>query len=124
MIVFKYDESYDNGAGQTEYSFELPVNTEADILIVGGGGGGGRYMGGGGGAGGLVLLQNYELDSNTIYNLAVGIGGDGNATTSRGHNRNGGKPGFDSYIKKSDNTNEIRGKGGGGGSVWAGKYMA
>ena len=48
-------------------------------------------MGGGGGAGGLVLLQNYQFDANATYNLVVGNGGDGNPTTSHGHNRNGGK---------------------------------
>ena len=108
------------GNNETPYDITFPSNTICDILIVGGGGGGGRYMGGGGGAGGLVLLQNYQFDANATYNLVVGNGGDGNPTTSHGHNRNGGKEGYDSYIKKSDNTNEFIAKGGGGGGVWAG----
>ena len=114
--ILTYTHSGQN-ENQTIYTLAFDNTTTCDILIIGGGGGGGRYAGGGGGAGGLILLQKYELEANTDYNLAVGIGGDGNPNVSASHDRNGGKPGYDSYIKKSDNTNEFIAKGGGGGSI-------
>ena len=110
-----------DGSDITEYSFinDIP-DGKYDVLIVGGGGGGGRYFGGGGGAGGLVFIQNYNVELNDIINVQVGDGGDGNPNTLWYHDKRGGKSGYDSFIKKGDNTNEFIAKGGGGGGVWYG----
>ena len=77
VVVFKYDAANDNGSGQTEYSFELPVNTEADILMAGGGGSGGMGLAGGGGAGGVVYIQRFDVDASETYVIKVGKGAGG-----------------------------------------------
>jgi len=54
-----------------------------DYLLVGGGGAGGISYGGGGGAGG-VLSGSTPISANTPYEILVGAGGTGQASSSNG----------------------------------------
>jgi hypothetical protein len=91
-------------------TFNFPVNTTCDILIVGGGGAGGySYVGGGGGAGGYVYVQNITLNGN--YTINVGKGGAITTSTSGNNGENSSIIGPNvSYIA-------LGGGGGAGGSV-------
>lgn len=101
-----------NQYNQNKYylTFNNPIN--CDILIVaGGGGGGGSPHAGGGGAGGIILLENYNLIANTIYNVRVGKGGEGglHGNWDQTNLSKRGENGFDSYF------DIYRAIGGGGG---------
>jgi len=96
----------------------------ASYLIVAGGGGGGAENGGGGGAGGFRTGSGITLDTNSIYVVTVGAGGNGgvNDQGSNGSNSvflnltsTGGGGGG-----KYSGTNAGRDGGSGGGSASAG----
>jgi hypothetical protein len=65
-----------------------PLSTlSASYLIVAGGGGGGNGYAGGGGAGGLLSGSGVTIDTNSIYLVTVGAGGNGcNQTLNSGTN--------------------------------------
>ena len=60
---------------QTSYTFNFPVKTLCDILIVGGGGSGDRQIGGGGGGGAVLYASGVEIPADT-YTIKVGKGGE------------------------------------------------
>jgi hypothetical protein len=51
--------------------------TASSLVVAGGGGGGGASGGGGGGAGGYRTGSGITLDTNSIYLVTVGAGGNG-----------------------------------------------
>jgi hypothetical protein len=112
LLTFEYQNNENNQYNQTEYTLNVPEDTECDILIVGGGGGGGdARTGGGGGAGGLVYATGIQL--NGTYNIKVGKGGLGklyNQSVTQPYNN-----GSDSGIYNSNNDIIYQTKGGGAG---------
>ena len=123
IYTFKYNSSYSNLTGQSEYSFNLDEEVTADILIIGGGGAGGNSIGGGGGAGGVVYVEKINLEKD-VYNISVGGGGAGILTTINAYSAQRGYSGKNSFIKKSDNSYvsytdfNLIGKGGAGGASY------
>ena len=113
-MIFTYT-SDTTGAGQTQYTINVPETYICDILLVGGGGGGGvggtnGRGGGGGGAGQFLLKSNYSLNAGT-YNIKVGRQGlGGNGTTEYG------ETGFNTSILNASNTILLESFGGGGGA--------
>jgi hypothetical protein len=108
-MIFTYT-SDTTGAGQTQYSINVPETYSCDILIVGGGGAGGySYGGAGGGGGGYVYLQSISIPAGT-YSISVGNGGSG-GTTGWGVN------GANSSITGAINYIALGGGGGAGGSA-------
>jgi hypothetical protein len=73
-MIFTYTTDT-TGAGQTQYTINIPTNFVCDILMVAGGGAGGEEEdGAGGGGGGAVLYgTNINIPSNT-YIIKVGRG--------------------------------------------------
>ena len=113
VMIFNYDDSNDNGQGQTEYTIDFPANVVADVLVVAGGGaGGGNGQGGGGGAGGLIYYEGFSINGNSNVMIKVGDGGD-DGSNSANHGDNGN----DSSIDVSG-TSMFVAKGGGGGGTW------
>ena len=113
IYSFVYDDSNNNGNGQTEYTINFNQETECDVLIVAGGGGGGHWFGGGGGAGGVVYETNINLHGQ--YILKVGKGGSGAVDAGDSASRvgtNGNSSEFNSIIA-------IGGGGGGAETVSA-----
>jgi hypothetical protein len=108
-MVFTYT-SDTTGAGQTQYSINVPETYSCDILVVGGGGAGGSRIGGGGGAGALIYVTNQTLSIGQ-YSIIVGRGGVGISTSSQ----NIGEIGKDSEIFFNTSQLLYRAKGGGGG---------
>ena len=92
---------------------------EYEVMLVGGGGAGGRtddtqdgQAGGGGGGGAVVFPPKFTIPGSGIpsganYDIKVGKGGDGNATSTT--QRNGGNSSFNNGVEY------IAGGGGGGG---------
>jgi hypothetical protein len=124
-MIFTYT-SDTTGAGQTQYSINVPETYSCDILVVGGGGGGARRMGGGGGGGALIYATNMSLQPGS-YTIRVGNGGDGNAKsgnmdsyppTTNYVEAKSGRSGSDSeiYYQDTSSTPLYRAKGGGGGT--------
>ena len=79
-MVFTYT-SDTTGAGQTQYSINVPETYICDILLVGGGGGGGALDGGGGGAGACIVALNQSFAAGN-YTINVGNGGIGGIFSS------------------------------------------
>ena len=75
-MIFTYTTDT-TGAGQTQYTINIPTNFVCDILMVAGGGAGGSSMGvyamGGGGGGAVLYGSNINIPSNT-YIIKVGRG--------------------------------------------------
>ena len=108
IYSFVYEDSNNNGNGQTEYTINFHQETECDILIVAGGGGGGHWFGGGGGAGGVVYETNINLHGQ--YILKVGKGGSGAVDAGDSASRSGTNG-------NSSEFNSIIAIGGGGGGA-------
>ena len=107
-MIFTYT-SDTTGAGQTQYSINVPETYSCDILVVGGGGAGGSANGGGGGAGALIYLSS-QLLSTGSYIIKVGNGG---TTTARGVSPT---TGFASSISNNSGVDIYLARGGGGGA--------
>lgn len=82
--------------------------TTCEILIVGGGGGSVGGLGGGGGAGAVVHIPAADIPIG-VYNITVGVGGNGNTQTNAS-----GKGGFSSIRSIIGNSINILAEGGGG----------
>jgi hypothetical protein len=78
-MIFTYT-SDTTGAGQTQYSINVPEPCNCDILIVGGGGAGGTIIGGGGGSGSIIYASGFNISDGT-YTINVGRGGVGAVAT-------------------------------------------
>jgi hypothetical protein len=136
IIVFKYTSDSPGLIGQTEYTFTIPKNVLADVLIVGGGGGGG-FAGGGGGGGDVSF--NKIMIPNGSHKVRVGKGGYGSteqrAPGGTGYNSSlilksgieytycgggGGGSWLSSVSEALENMYSIGGGGGGGGGGGAG----
>ena len=122
-MIFTYT-SDTTGAGQTQYSINVPETYICDILLVGGGGGGGYHTGGGGGAGGYYYQTNVTIPIGT-YTISVGNGGNaGPDNNTRGGN--GSDTNFNGITAKgggggaSDNDPTGNSGGSGGGADWNG----
>ena len=112
IYSFVYDNSNNNGNGQTEYTINFHEETECDVLIVAGGGGGGGTDAGGGGAGGLIYETGLIL--NGSYTIKVGNGGVGGAGGANVGN-NPGLKGKNSLIQGGNTIINYDAVGGGGG---------
>ena len=112
LIILDYVMDNAGLTGQTQFSFTVSENLNADILVVGGGGAGGCF-GGGGGAGQVLLTTNYNIPAGTFVTINVGKGGISNITAATN-----GQDGFASSITFSGTTNSsfIAYGGGGAGS--------
>ena len=90
--------------------------TAAEILIVGaGGGGGGQYYSGGGGGGGIVHAVDYAVTAGVVYDITVGLKGQG-GTPSSTLGGSGGDSVWNVNAEGSGIT--MTAKGGGGGNDW------
>ena len=89
--------------------WKTPTNVSSIRYLVlgGGGGGGGGFNGGGGGAGGY-RESNTVIESNTVYNIEVGLGGIG--ALGRYTNTSGG-----GSLIRNNSTNTILFVASGGG---------
>lgn len=100
---------------QTEYSIDIPQDTEMDILVVGGGGaGGGNGQGGGGGAGAVIYYTGLQL--NGTFTIKVAQGGQSSTQESGGANVKGSDSAF--YETQDNTKKKFLATGGGGGGTW------
>ena len=90
-------------------TFNTPLTTNADVLVVAGGGGGGGYAAGGGGAGGYSYSNLFPIVGGSNYTVTVGGGGAG-GTANNIQGTDGGGSVFGS----------ITAVGGGGGGTYSG----
>jgi len=97
-----------------DVTFETPVTYSVSYLIVAGGGGGGGNNGGGGGGAGGLLTSTTTFETNTVYTITVGAGGNGGSSGS-----NNGTNGSNSSI-----TGLTASVGGGGGSYGGGSTVS
>jgi predicted DNA-binding protein YlxM (UPF0122 family) len=98
--------------GTTTFTLTSSGSITAQVLVLGGGGGGGSWQGGGGGAGGAVFNGSFTITSGT-YNVIVGDGGAGDASTGSGYSTGG-------FIGGNSSFNGLVGQGGGGGGTYVG----
>jgi alpha-tubulin suppressor-like RCC1 family protein len=127
IYSFVYEDSNNNGNGQTEYTINFHEETECDVLIVAGGGGGGAQNAGGGGAGGLIFIENYTFDAGT-YSIKVGNSATGGPRNPHPNSQGSsvypdGKRGYNSSLINSNNTSvewTAIGGGNGGGDDYFG----
>ena len=113
IYSFVYDDSNNNGNGQTEYTINFHEETECDILIVAGGGSGGKF-GGGGGSGAILFKSKISL--NGSCSIEVGKGGIGTTSFTNGEN------GKNSSITINATQYIVVGGGGGGGRIEGSPY--
>jgi hypothetical protein len=109
--AFQYNSANDNG-GQTEYTFSIDHDINADVLVVAGGGAGFRsnVSRGGGGAGGLVLVQNIVLNNDNV----IRVGRGGVSTTVR----DGMNSSLNNIVATGGGGEGRNGGSGGGGQSW------
>jgi len=105
IVQFLYtNNNINTNSNYTEYTFDLPNNCIADILMIGAGGKGANFFGGGGGAGSCIVSIGQSLSPGN-YKIRVG-GGQGP-----------GNRGADSEIFFNNNI-LYRASGGGNGSQY------
>jgi hypothetical protein len=101
---------------QTSYTFNFPVKTLCDILIVGGGGSGDRQIGGGGGGGAVLYASGVEIPADT-YTIKVGKGGEnGNGGNSEAFGATCLGGGSTTFVGWGTPNNGTAGGSGSGGS--------
>jgi hypothetical protein len=119
-MIFTYT-SDTTGAGQTQYSINVPETYSCDILMIGGGGSGGIVDAGGGGAGACIVAINQVLNAGN-YSINVGNGGIGGAINSSSVITQYSTNGANTTITNSSGTEIYRavggGRAGGGEGSW------